>query len=263
MTVKINAQGAERKRLVLTIAKWLDMPAKYCGAPTFNYEVDYFTIDKNGSLHFDDSADSEVIERLLEYLYDESFDIDQSHTEEDEVKGIAIQIPMAEFTEASLQNLFDLVESKGALIKKALGVNDLPINLIGERLDFPWFASDSSPEEIKAYMHFVSAICEMAKTQKRINMTEKPVDNEKYAFRCFLLRLGFIGNEYKVERKILLRNLEGSSAFKMKKYKVELDNDNFKIFKAENDQKAQEMAWAIAKDHGSEFCEVSEYKEEQ
>ena len=61
-----------------------------------------------------------------------------------------------------VQNLFDLVESKGALIKKALGVNDLPINLIGERLDFPWFASDSSPEEIKAYMHFVSALCDKA-----------------------------------------------------------------------------------------------------
>ena len=54
----------------------------------------------------------------------------------------------------------------------------------------------------------------MAKTQKRINAKEKEVDNEKYAFRCFLLRLGFIGDEFKAERKILLRNLTGSSAFK-------------------------------------------------
>ena len=43
---------------------------------------------------------------------------------------------------------------------------------------------------------------------------EKETDNDKYAFRCFLLRLGFIGSEYKAERKILLRNLTGSSAFK-------------------------------------------------
>ena len=54
----------------------------------------------------------------------------------------------------------------------------------------------------------------MSKEQKRISPTEKEVTNEKYAFRCFLLRLGFIGNEYKAERKILLRNLSGSSAFK-------------------------------------------------
>ena len=63
-------------------------------------------------------------------------------------------------------------------------------------------------------MHFISALCEMAKTQKRITAKGKSVDNEKYAFRCFLLRLGFIGDEYKAERKILLRNLTGSSAFK-------------------------------------------------
>lgn len=38
--------------------------------------------------------------------------------------------------------------------------------------------------------------------------------DEKYAFRCFLLRLGFIGNEYKAERKILLKNLSGNSSWK-------------------------------------------------
>ena len=54
----------------------------------------------------------------------------------------------------------------------------------------------------------------MARTQKRVTAKEKEVDNERYAFRCFLLRLGFIGAEYKEERKILLRNLTGSSAFK-------------------------------------------------
>ena len=71
MTIKINATGAERKRLVQTISDWLSVPAKSCGAPTFNYEVDYFTIDRNGSLSFDDRADSEVIERLLQHLYNE------------------------------------------------------------------------------------------------------------------------------------------------------------------------------------------------
>ena len=54
----------------------------------------------------------------------------------------------------------------------------------------------------------------MSKDQKRISATEKPVDNERYAFRCFLLRLGFIGDEYKTDRKILMRYLPGNSAFK-------------------------------------------------
>ena len=71
------------------------------------------------------------------------------------------------------------------------------------------------------YTHFIAALCQMSRDAKRITAKEKPVDNEKYAFRCFLLRLGFIGNAYKADRKILLRNLSGSSAFKSGKAGVE------------------------------------------
>ena len=213
MTITINAQGAERKRLVKTIAEWLGEDVRYCGAPTFAYEIGRFTVEKDGSLSFSDLIDSEVVERLLEHIYDEGFDIDQSHTEE-AVTGVSIQMPLSEFTETALANLEAIVEAKGSLIKKALGTDDLTINRINGRLDFPWFPNYTSPEEVKAYMHFISALCEMAKTQKRITAKEKAVDNEKYAFRCFLLRLGFIGEQFKAERKILLRNLTGSSAFK-------------------------------------------------
>ena len=216
MTITINAQGAERKRLVNTIAKWLGEDVHYCGAPTFAYEIGRFTVEKDGSLTFSDLIDSEVVERLLEHIYDEGFDIDQSHTEEEESEptGISIQLPASMFTEASLANLKAIIDSKGNLIKKALGAEELPINRLGDRYDFPWFKPYSDPPEVQAYMHFVTALCEMARTQKRITAKEKEVDNEKYAFRCFLLRLGFIGEEFKAERKILLRNLTGSSAFK-------------------------------------------------
>ena len=68
-----------------------------------------------------------------------------------------------------------------------------------------------------AYLHFVHALCEMACNQKRISVQEREVENEKYAFRCFLLRLGFIGEEYKVERKILLKILLGPLHLRMGK----------------------------------------------
>ena len=134
-----------------------------------------------------------------------------------------IQMPLSIFTESQLQNLYDLVAAKGSLIKKALGVSELPINIEGKKLDFSWFPKYESPDEVKAYMHFVTALCDMARNQKRITAKEKPVDNDKYAFRCFLLRLGFIGNEYKAERKVLLRNLTGSSAFKSGAKKTEVE----------------------------------------
>ncbi len=214
MTIKINATGAERKRLVQTISDWLVVPAKYCGAPTFNYEVDYFTIDRNGSLSFDDRADSEVIERLLEHLYDEGFDIDQSHTEEDEPCAVCVSMPKSLFTDSNLENLKAIITSKGSLIKKALGVADLPLEITDTKVSFPWFPATPTPDEMNAYDTFICKLCEMARNQKRVNAAEKPTDNDKYAFRCFLLRLGFIGNEYKTARKILLRNLAGSSAFR-------------------------------------------------
>ena len=217
MTIKINAQGAERKRLVQIIAQWLGCDAKYLGVPSCAYRVDYFTIEKDGSLTFDDSADSEVVERLMQHLYDEGFDIDQSQPveePEEEFKGICISMPRSLFTDGNLENLKALITAKGSLIKKALGVAELPIEVTDTKVSFPWFPGTPTPDELRAYDSFICKLCEMARNQKRVSTKEKEVDNEKYAFRCFLLRLGFIGNEYKAERKILLRNLTGSSAFR-------------------------------------------------
>ena len=219
MTITINATGAERKRLVKTISDWTGVPANYCGAPSFNYEVDYFTIDKNGSLSFDDRADTDVIERLLQHLYNEGFDIDMSADDSpyEEVTGICISMPRNLFTLQHLQNLQDILNAKGELIKKALGIDDLPVEFDDTKIAFPWFIGTPTPEELKAYDTFICKLCEFAKNLTRVNAKEKENENEKYAFRCFLLRLGFIGDEYKAKRKILLRNLEGSSAFKTAK----------------------------------------------
>ena len=216
MNIKFNVPGQKRKELAKDIGTWLGSEVKYCGAPTFAYNVDYFTIDREGSLSFDDTADSEVIERLLQHLYDEGFEFEmpernESAEDDSAPDGIAIQIP---FSQVNVGNLTLILDAKGNLIKKALGIDDLRFNLMEDRVDFSWFPMYSEPDELKAYMHFVTALCEMSKNQKRITAKEKTVDNEKYAFRCFLLRLGFIGDEYKAERKILLRNLTGSSAFK-------------------------------------------------
>lgn len=103
---------------------------------------------------------------------------------------------------------------RAALIKKALDVKGLPITEEDDKLSFPWFTTEPGPDEVRAYTHFIAALCEMARNQKRVTAKEKETDNDKYAFRCFLLRLGFIGADYKTERKILLRNLSGSSAFR-------------------------------------------------
>ena len=237
MRFEFNRTGAERKALVQAMGEILGVKPKYLGMPTAAYQVDYFHIDKTGAVEFDDRADSEEIENLLERLAErgivaapaetaqeggtaeESADA-ENKAEEPETEaqgadlGLTVAMPRDSFTDAALENLRKLVDAKGSLIKKALAVDSLPIETDGEKVSFPWFAEGQDSESVKAYTHFIAAICDMARNQKRITAKEKPADNEKYAFRCFLLRLGFIGAEYKVERKILLKNLSGSSAFK-------------------------------------------------
>ena len=235
-TANYNVTGSDRKELVNLVAETIGSPAKYQGAPSFAYTVDYITIDRNGALSFDDRADTGVIENLLEQLAEHGFTAelpetapdspdtaenseveevpgDEEITEHDETVGLTIYLPK---DKANIDLLRQLVQGKSGLIKKALGLKDLPIEEDSDELVFPWFADASglSPDEVKAYTAFISALCKLSANAKRVSMTEKPVDNEKYAFRCFLLRLGFIGREHKLTRKILLRNLEGSSAFK-------------------------------------------------
>ena len=113
-----------------------------------------------------------------------------------------------------LANLDRIIDGKGTLIKKAIGADSLEYEIKEDRIRFPWFSMAEDAEENKAYIIFISKLAEQARTAKRVPLKDKPVDNEKYAFRCFLLRLGFIGEEYKEARKILLKKLTGNGAWK-------------------------------------------------
>ena len=128
--------------------------------------------------------------------------------------SLSISLPRSLFTETALQNLDALLLSKGRLIRHAFDIREATYTLTDDRITFAWLHGTITDETAKAYAAFISKLCEMARTQKRVTAKEKIVDNEKYAFRCFLLRLGMIGSAYKESRKILLQNLTGSSAFK-------------------------------------------------
>ena len=127
---------------------------------------------------------------------------------------LSISLPRSLFTKAALQNLDALLLSKGRLIRHAFDIREATYTLTNDRISFAWLHGTITDETAKAYAEFISKLCLMARAQKRVTAKEKIVDNEKYAFRCFLLRLGMIGSAYKQSRKILLQNLIGSSAFK-------------------------------------------------
>lgn len=243
MELNFNVTGAKRKELVSEIARIDGSKKEYLGVPSCAYQVGDFHISKDGVVSADEAKLTDILETLRvagfepagqpkgeagEESVEEATDKPQeAHhraekeepTEESrplqaEGEALTIEIPLAGFDENSLANLDNLIKSKGWLIKKALGIEELPIKVWEHTLKFPWFKKIPGSDECQAFTDFISKLAEHAKKQKRISPKAKDTANEKYAFRCFLLRLGFIGQEYKIQRKILLSRLNGSSAFK-------------------------------------------------
>lgn len=127
---------------------------------------------------------------------------------------LAIEMPLVGFTPEKLDNLTKLVDSKATIFKKAFDTDDLSIRIVDDKISFPWFKLTATEGEVDAYTRFVCALCEMAKTLQRVTAKEKDGGNDKFTMRLFLIRLGFVGSEFKMARKILLRNLTGNTAWK-------------------------------------------------
>lgn len=256
MRIQYPITGAKRKELVTVLELELNTISKYLGAPSFAYEIGEYRVEKGGTLNGPDNpglvsdlcglhdfeATSVEYENLSEPPEPEIAELPIPY--EAELGGrvspyrdyeepptclppteLSVEIQLDNFPEEAFLNLQRLVTSKETLIKKALGVESLPLERTETSLRFSWFRLEPGNEAVSsnAATHFVNGLCQLAKSQKRVNDSEKSVENEKYAFRCFLLRLGFIGPEFKNERKLLLSKLTGNSAFKNKEQEVEVD----------------------------------------
>ena len=212
MKIEFNLKGAERKELVKVISRITGIKAEYQFMPTTSYVIGDFTVTAEGALVYDDKIDAgELLNELAEAGFEGTADkSDGKEFKVPEPNILTIEMPADRVNIGNLQKLLD---AKGVLIRKALGIDSLAFEIQEDRVSFPWFI-DPAPDHALAYTQFIAAICKMSTEQKRVTAKVREVNNEKYAFRCFLLRLGFIGNEFKQSRKILLSNLDGSSAFK-------------------------------------------------
>ena len=238
MELNFNVTGAKRKELVSEIARIDGSKKEYLGVPSCAYQVGDFHISKDGVVSADEVKLMDILETLKVAGFEparqtkgEGKDEPQeAHSEaekneptekpmpsQNKGEALTIEIPLAGFDENALANLDNLIKSKGWLIKKALGIEELPIKVGEASMKFPWFKKMPDSDECQAFTDFIGKLAEHSKKQKRISSKVKKTENEKYAFRCFLLRLGFIGTEYKKQRKILLSRLNGSSAFKVGK----------------------------------------------
>ncbi len=221
MEVKYNLTGPARKELVKAIENITGEKAIYQKVPSCAYTVEDYTITKEGTLQWDECTDVSAAKLLVKRLADagfaaEDFQIESIEPDKSEPveEGLCIQIPKSSISDFELDLMEKMIAGKASLIKKAIGASNLDVEIKDDVVCFPWFDALPDPEMIRAVSVFITRLAALSREIKRVTASEREVENERYAFRCFLLRLGFIGDEYKSERKTLLKNLSGSSAFR-------------------------------------------------
>ena len=213
--IRFTLESKQRPKLAQEIGNILGTVPHYERVPSCAYDIAGYRLDKEGVLHIPEGAE-ETTKDLIRQLRERGFQDDAEVTEEVPVQEdkLTIGIPRESLTDTALENLQKIIANKQTLFQRAFWMDSTEIEITDEKINFTWFPYTVDGDEIAAYTQFISRLCDMARDAKRVSSKPTETDNDKYAFRCFLLRLGFIGKEYKTARKILLRNLMGNSAFR-------------------------------------------------
>lgn len=257
METRFNVTGTERKALVKAIENIIQETAVYKKAPTFEYTVGNFTIDKNGTVSCDDG---DALERLTHNLIADGFSPEETSAVEPvaeagtpEPISLTVEVPMTNHTGSSIRNLINLVYTRADLLNKALGtsfrvdagliqalkdgasiltkesllaaiaayedeyskaIDGLAITQ--ERITFGTLPETNDAEVLRTFTILCGMMNKQALDQKRIQAKTVNEENEKYALRIWLTRLGMNGPEYKEARGVLMENLTGNSAFRTK-----------------------------------------------
>ena len=213
--IRFTLESKQRSKLAQEIGNILGTAPHYERVPSCAYDIAGYRLDKEGVLHISEGAE-ETAKDLILQLRERGFQDDAEITEEVPVQQdkLTIVIPRESITDMALENLQKIIANKQILFQCAFRTDNTEIEITDEKINFTWFPYTADGDELAAYTQFISRLCDMARDAKRVSSKPTETDNDKYAFRCFLLRLGFIGKEYKTARKILLRNLTGNSAFR-------------------------------------------------
>lgn len=214
--IRFTLESKQKPKLAQEIGNILGTAPHYERVPSCAYGIAGYRLDKEGVLHIPEGTEKETVEDLILQLRERGFQDDAGITEEVPVQQdkLTIVISRESLTDIALENLQKITANKQTLFQRAFRTDSTEIEITEEKINFTWFPYTADGDEITAYTQFISRLCDMARDAKRVSSKPTETDNDKYAFRCFLLRLGFIGKEYKTARKILLRNLTGNSAFR-------------------------------------------------
>ena len=132
------------------------------------------------------------------------------------VDAYTISVPFDSADTLLEYRITKLINAKSKLFMKAFNTDKLDFEIKDDTITFKWLSGDATPEMIQASMKFFFLLVKPVKEGNSVKCKEREIHSEKYAMRCFLVRFGFIGDEFKKDRKLLMQNLSGSSAFRLK-----------------------------------------------
>lgn len=245
--MNIETHTTDRRALAQQISQLLGEPVMYAGAPSFAYRVGNTAIDRNGNLEVPD----DVPETLRPFLIEQGWLKAELISEPEEITAdeLAISFPVEGITVTALKNLTFMLYTRQNLINHMTGENrlwisDLLVNRLQEctpetpeaftellddcramgelegfdfregivTISFPF--DETQPEKWTAYAGLTHRTIRAAQEATRVTPKRIETDNEKYAMRSWLMRLGYGGPDLKAERRILLADLQGYAAFK-------------------------------------------------
>ncbi len=236
-TFYFRQSGDARKPFVKAVSEILEAKPRYLGMPSMAYEIDFATVTKEGNIELNDRTDSELVENLIERLAERGYEAepmetpyhaDRDNTAEeaepeasvedaapaDDDFGLTISVPRSMFSDTALENLRRLLAVKNELICKALEIDSTAIEVGDEKVSFPWWEKELSPTEVRICSQFIDRLCKFAIASKRVTAKIKTSENERFDMRCWLIRLGCSGPEYKELRAAFMKNLDGDTAFR-------------------------------------------------
>lgn len=199
-----------------------------------------------------DTAGEDTAEENSETEVQEGEESQETEDQPEEVPlDLELAFPVSQHNGVTLRNLVNLLYSRGKLIGKATGghfhveeglveklkddsctfaimnfinaVSDYEtehgaalegLKITTEKIIFTGFPTAPDHEHLTAFAQLAVLMNQQAISQKRIQAKDVNDENEKYALRTWLLRLGMNGPDFKETRKILMENLSGHAAFR-------------------------------------------------
>ena len=188
--IRFTLESKQRPKLAQEIGNILGTALHYERVPSCAYDIAGYRLDKEGVLHIQEGAE-ETAKDLILQLRERGFQDDAEITEEVPVQQdkLTIVIPRESITDMALENLQKIIANMQILFQRAFRTDNTEIKITDEKINFTWFPYTADGDELAAYTQFISRLCDMARDAKRVSSKPTETDNDKYAFRCFLLRL--------------------------------------------------------------------------